>query len=70
MSATITVKTSKGEEKKVKLSLTDTIGKAKEMSGEKGATWKFGGSLLEDNKKVMDYFLETGDVIDSTKGSG
>ena len=52
MSATVTIKNTKGEEKKVRLNLMDKISKAKTKSGEVGATWKFGESVLDDNKKV------------------
>ena len=59
----IKIQNSKGIIKEVELNEYLTIGKAKEKANEIGNQWMFNGEILGDDKTLLDYDIEDGDII-------
>ena len=59
----INIQNSKGIIKEVELNEYLTIGKAKEKANEIGNQWMFNGEILGDDKTLLDYDIEDGDII-------
>ena len=59
----INIQNRKGIIKEVELNEYLTIGKAKEKANEIGNQWMFNGEILGDDKTLLDYDIEDGDII-------
>ena len=59
----IRILNSRGIKKEVELNEYITIGKAKEKLNEIGNQWMYNGKILGDDKTLLDYDIEEGNII-------